>query len=343
MSKKEIRVLILGGAGYEGRQCTRYLTNRGATVVGATGRNNNIGEDIGELAGIGPIGVKLEKREDLVDVIERTKPDIAVHCTDDFHLILPDVKACLARAVNSIVLGAAGIYPFIEFPKESAELDALAKESGVSVIGLGVQDVNHINEPLVMSSNCQEIESIYGENLVLLEYCGPAESELMGIGLTEVEYFDMHKDDLTPPNAMTYALYLLADELDLHVTGERNLRREPILADEDFTHSACGTITKGLVLGQAVGAELTTEEGITLTAKFIWSYAQHGEGSYQLWRFKGDPDFEIMTPDSRGDVSTSAAVANRLAEVISARPGYITVKDLPKPQFKVKPLPEYLD
>ena len=353
MKKKELKVIILGGAGMEGRLFTKYLTQRGATVVAGTGRSNHIGEDLGELAGIGKLGVLLEKSDQLDAILERTKPDIAIDCTDSLEVIAPNIRKCVKHHVNVVMLTGEGYFAAKFNPELFAEIDNLAKQNGVSVIGLGVQDVNWSNECLIFSGNCHSIKSMYAENLCLLEYTGPMELEMIGLGLTEAEYYERFKDDLNPRNYFVFGLYQIADEMGLKVTEEVNHRRVPLLAEKDvpareigagdFLDKKGGIIPKGCVVGQSLVTELHTAEGISLSGNFIWGAIYNGHsGSYQLWKFDAEPAFEVFTPDSRGDLGTSADVINRLADVINARPGFISTTDLPKPYFKSKPLAEYL-
>lgn len=58
MNHHKIKV-ILFGMGIMGKQITRFLADKNVPVVAAVGRRSHIGEDIGELSGIGPSGVSL--------------------------------------------------------------------------------------------------------------------------------------------------------------------------------------------------------------------------------------------------------------------------------------------
>lgn len=341
---KEIRVLIFG-AGAMGRFATKYLAERGAKVVAAVARKNNIGKDMGELSEIGPIGVPLVSVEglDLTDLIQKTRPNIALDCTDMLDGIASNVKKCLENGLDVIMLAEDAYYPYVTHAELAKELDSIAKDNDVSLIGLGMQDVNWSNEAVVMSGNCINLRSIYGENWCILDHAGVMEMEKIGAGLTEEEFYEYHKNDLRPRGPYNIALYEIADELKLHVVEEINHKLTPIFATKDFeTSNGLGTILKNRVMGLNLCSELHTEEGITLIGKFVYAYSVDGATGVNIWRFEGEPSFEVVTDDPMPYLSTVIDAVLRVPDVMNARSGYLTVKDLPKPYYKHGALSAYL-
>lgn len=345
MADKQIKVMIIGAAGEMGRACTRFMTERGATVVAAIGRRSHLGEDIGTISGVEPLGVVVEPSDAVQAALDRTKPDVVLECSGELHDIADNVRTCLKAGVNVATLAEEAYFPFATSPELAAELDALAKENGVTFIGLGMQDVNCSNEALVMSANCHKLEAIHGENWCILDHTGWFEFNLVGINMTKEEFFDYHKDDLKPRNPYTYTLYEIADEMGLKVIAEENADIEPIFAEEDYdaTDTAFGAVVeKGKTIGAILSTVLKTKEGITISAKFIYSFAVNGQPGENIWRFTGEPTFEVVTDDPRPDIGTTTDVVNRLPDIIMAPAGFLTVKDLPKPIYRCHPLPTYL-
>lgn len=342
MTNNQIKVLIIGGAGMEGRLITKYLTERGASIVASLGRESHLGEDIGTLAGINPLGVKLESSNDLETVLDRVQPDIVVNCAGEFREIASQIHTCIKHNVNVIMLAGEGVSPWLDYPELADELDKTAKEHDVSIFAAGIQDVNWSNLAVVLSGNIHSLNAIYGESWCLLDYCGPAERKGMGIGITPEEFYKLHKYEESPRSPFVYSLYQIANELGLNITKEVNVARQPVLAKTDYYHEFVGDIKEGFVIGCRLETRLDTQEGIQLDGVFVYTFAQEGDTGKQIWRFDADPPFEYSSPDPRGDLGTSASVANRLADVINARSGIINSTDLPKPSFKFRPLPEYL-
>lgn len=53
-----------------------------------------------------------------------------------------------------------------------------------------------------------------------------------------------------------------------------------------------------------------------------------------LWRFKGEPSFEVVTDDPFPYYDTTIDARLRISDVINAPAGFLTIKDLPKPRYK---------
>lgn len=345
MFDKQIKVMIVGAAGEMGRACTRFMTERGAAMVAAIGHKNHLGDDIGEISGVGKLGVTVESADAVEAAIDRTEPDVVLVCSGSLQQIAPTLRLCIEKGCDVATLAEEAYYPKVDEPELTAELDALAKEHGVTLIGAGMQDVNWSNEAVVMSANCHRLESIYGENWCILDHVGGYELSLVGVNLTEEEFFEYHKDNMNPRSPYTYALYEIADEMGLHVTKEVNARVEPMFAKEDYDATGCaygGIVEKGKTIGDALSTTLETAEGISITGKFVYAFAEGGQPGVNIWRFEGEPSFEVVTDDPRPDIGTTTDIVNRLPDIIKAPAGFLTVGDLPKPFYRCRPLPEYL-
>lgn len=346
MSDKELKVMIVGAAGEMGRAAARFMTERGATVVAAIGRTRHLGEDIGELAGVGALGVAIEPADAVESALERARPDVVLDASGELDNVAENVKTCLRAGANVAMLAEAAYFPHATHRALADEINAVAKENGVTAIGLGMQDVNWSNQAVVMAANCHKLNRIEGENWCILDHCGNFEIGLVGVNLDEDEFYEYHKNDLNPRNPFTYALYEIADEMGLHVISETNSRIEPLFAQEDYDATECAygkVIEKGKTIGALLTTTLETEEGITIAAKFYYSFAENDQPGENVWRFDGEPSFEVVTDDPRPDIGTTTDVVNRLPDIVNAKPGFLTVKDLPKPIYRCHSLPEYLD
>ena len=106
-----------------------------------------------------------------------------------------------------------------------------------------------------------------------------------------------------PFSAFSISLYALANKLNLHVL-EKHFSFEAILADKEFYCKAFDcNIPVGHLIGSIAKTEFVTEENIRLSCAFI----------------------------------------SKLIEDEDAKPGFITVNDLPTPYYRVNPLYSYID
>jgi 4-hydroxy-tetrahydrodipicolinate reductase len=347
---RKIKVAVIGSA-LMAFNCVRFATERGCEVVACIGRRRHMGEDVGELAGIGANGVRIEKIDDLEAILDRTRPDIVCDCGSGWPTTFDIAKRVISRGYNLEILAEEMYYLPAESKDLAAELDALAKANGVSVIGLGMQDCTWSAQPLVMSGNCHKLEAIIGENWCILDHAGPSEFNRVGLNLTEEEFYEYHRDDPAPSNAFGFSLWEIADELGLHVLREEREKTTPVLAEEDYVSPLLsaeqsapygGVIRKGLTIGSRLACTLKTEEGIDLTGIFHLTFLVPGAKGKNIWRFVGEPTYEVVVEEGRYDITTSTSIVNRIPDVLNAPAGYLTVKDLPKAMYHHGPLNGYV-
>ena len=155
MAERKIRAMIIGATGVVGIQCIQLLKEKNVEIVAALGRRRHLGEDIGEMAGIGHIGVNVESITDLESVIERTKPNIAIEATDPYlKNVFPYLKTCAVHGVNVISLSIEVYYPWACDKVLAEELDQVAKQNNASIVALGIQDGNFSYLAQTIAAHC---------------------------------------------------------------------------------------------------------------------------------------------------------------------------------------------
>lgn len=122
---ERIRVAVSGANGKMGREVVRAVyQEEGLTLVGAINRSL-VGQDIGEITGLGKIGV--EVTEDLAQTISDVRPDVVVDFTFP-GVVFENSKTILSHGVHAVV-GTTGL-----IEPQLKELNELAKEKGVAVL-----------------------------------------------------------------------------------------------------------------------------------------------------------------------------------------------------------------
>lgn len=122
MSEDVIRVAVSGAAGRMGRAVVRAVQAADGLLLVAAIDHQEIGEDVGTLAGIGSLGVRIG--DNLEAELERQKPDVLV----DFTLpagVLANLRTALRLGVSPVV-GTTGLSR-----DDLAGLDILARAQGV--------------------------------------------------------------------------------------------------------------------------------------------------------------------------------------------------------------------
>ncbi|TEB18037.1 hypothetical protein Psfp_00161 [Pelotomaculum sp. FP] len=341
MSKKINAVSV--GIGAMGTLAVRYMIDHGVTIVAAVDIDPALqGIDIGERAGIAPLGVKIES--DLAAVIKRTALDVAVIMTKTpVPEVYPEIKLCVENKINVVTISEDWYWPWRTCPEMADEIDALAKANGVSVLATGIQDVHWSNLGVLLASSCHNLKAIHGTNIAFLDELGPEVAKEAFVGYTVDEFNEMlAKEQDLRAMAYTEVLYCMAHEMRLKVIKE-NASRKPIFAKQDVYLGCIDThVKKGGIIGMNDCVELQTEEGILLTGDWRAKVKESGEDAINKWVVEGEPVLDIVTTDMHGECTTSIGAVNRIPDVINAEPGLLTVADMPKPIYHSKLFGDYI-
>src|SRR5690606_37025317 len=120
-----IRVALAGATGKMGREVVRAVTAADDMRLAAAVSRRGAGEDIGEIAGVGPIGVPLGS--DLRAALEDTRPDVLVDFTTPSQ-VASHVYTAIEMGVHAVV-GTTGLTP-----GDLEDIDRHAREAGVGVL-----------------------------------------------------------------------------------------------------------------------------------------------------------------------------------------------------------------
>ncbi len=120
-----VNVLVCGAGGRMGKEVVKAVAaDKETTLVGAVDISAD-GQDAGELAGIGRLGVYVYK--DLAEALEVSKPDVVVDFTNP-RVIFDNAKTTISHGV-SIVIGTTGLTE-----EQRAVLAEMSKEYQANVL-----------------------------------------------------------------------------------------------------------------------------------------------------------------------------------------------------------------
>ncbi|MFA7533940.1 MAG: Gfo/Idh/MocA family oxidoreductase, partial [Tissierellaceae bacterium] len=185
MKKENVKVIVWG-LGAMGKGITEMLLNKkGVDVVGAIVRGDKIGKSMYDF-----LDIEREDRRDLLtgsyeDVIKEGAADVVIIATDSFTKDNFDkIKYCLERKINVISTAEEMSYPKAQEPELAEELDKVAKENGVTVLGTGINP-GLIMDLLVitLTGACIDVNSIKAERVNNLSPFGPAVMHEQGVGI----------------------------------------------------------------------------------------------------------------------------------------------------------------
>ena len=339
---ERVKALMYGVGAMAQTFMVKMMVEKGVDVVGAVARTSNIGEDLGEVCGLGrPLGVKISNDPD--EVVATQQFDIAVLTVTS---LLPDmydhIARCLSHGINVITIAEEAMYPWVTSPVVTAKLDKLARQNNVTVTGSGYQDIYWANMITQLAGAAQKIDSITGTARYNISDYGPEVANIHFVGDAEDEFnAKIAKQGLLPSFLRNCAELICAD-MGLTVSGIKE-SCEPIKDDVDiYVKGLDKTIPAGKLVGCNDICELETEQGVTIKTLMMAKCYKEGELDINKWEIRGYPDILVENYSPPTDVSTCATVVNRIPDVINAEPGFITCEKLPKLKYRAYPLHYYL-
>ena len=330
---------IIIGLGNTGIPVAQYMLQHHVQIVGAVDLAPALqGRTLAEVLQMECEDVRVSG--DLEETLNGTKADIAVISTVSLlEQVYDTALLCLNHGVNVITTAEKAFCPAYNKRKDLVKnLDDAAKAHGVTMYASGVQDILWVCFATMLSGLCNRIERIHGVNYALIDGFGPLclEEAFVGKKAEEFKTGQQLNDDFN------YALYALAETLRLTVTSEETLVK-PILAKSDVYSQEAGVrVAKGDIIGVLTNTTMRTEEGIELCADFYEKLREDGDTEKNEWEIQGEPSLKLTMDEMYGGYTTCTTLVNRIPDVISAAPGYVSTAVMPVPQYHAKPMEEYL-
>jgi 4-hydroxy-tetrahydrodipicolinate reductase len=323
--------LIVVGVGSTGTAVVRLALKKGMEIVGAFSRRQHLGEDIGELVGMGKVGVSISSE---LGNISNTHADVAVYTTVStlenlYPQILPAIKAGINVISTADELGFPWIYP------KAKEIDEAAKKYNVTVFGTGANP-GFLTDvvPIVLTSGCQKVTKITVKRVTDFSPYGGIVAEQFGIGLSKEDWNEARKEgkvlgQFILPGLIKYIADCIGLELD-----EVKEEFEAVIARVPRVGQYC-KVEKGNVAGIsqfAYGIKKGQKIIILEMNATIQPEAEKVETG-NFWAIEGEPSIfaaaKILPVNKESLLVTSARVINSIPGVIKAKPGLMTQKDLP--------------
>ena len=357
--ERKIKV-VQYGVGKMSLYTMRYVYEKGGEIVGAVDVNPDvIGKDIGEILGTENKGVKVVSAESAREMLQETKPDIAIVTTMS---LLKDLKnpllLCAELGINAITTCEEAFYPENSNPTLTNKINELAKKNNCTITGSGYQDIYWGQLISSIAGSTQKITKIKGSSSYNVEEYGIALAKAHGAGLS-LEDFDKEVASVDKisneerqkiiesgeylPSYMWNVNGWLCEKLGLTVKSQTQ-KCVPQTYKEDLYSSTLGmTVKAGDATGMSAVVTTETEEGITIESECIGKVYAPDEFDKNEWSIIGEPDTTIIVNKPATVELTCASVVNRIPDVINSKAGYVPTCEFGELNFKVKPLNEYVN
>lgn len=331
---KAIRVVQFG-VGPIGLECLRTILAKEETglikLVGAIDIDpEKSGRDMADLLHLDePTGVAVQN--DAAAVLDETSPDVVIHATSSFlNRVQDQLVECVRHGAHVVSSTEELSYPYDRHPERSKELDAMAREHGVVVVGTGVNP-GYVMDTLALTATgvCSDVSEVHVTRVVDAGKRRLPLQRKVGAGLTSAE-FEVRKATGTFGHiGLRESLLFVAQGLNWKLERiEERLR--PVIADVDvdtpFLRVECGNVAGihhdviGFVGGDPI---LTLDLQMYVGAK----------DPRDVVRVVGTPPVDLVIRDGIfGDTATVATLVNAIPLVMQAQPGLKTMMDLPVPR-----------
>ena len=321
----DIRI-IQYGLGPIGSAVARHIVERSGIelVAGVDIDPAKIGVDLGEVLGLDhPLGFPVVEKLAHVEA----DADVVMHTTSSyFDLFMDQVIEILEAGLDIVSTAEELSFPWLANPDEAAEVDAVARRVGKTVLGTGVNPGFLMDSlPLFLTAICQRVDRIDVTRAMNASYRrGPFQAKI-GSGLT-LEVFNSRM----AAGRMGHVGLPESVAMVLHTLGKKLVRYEstvePVLAEE-WVKTDHFEVAPGRVRGLKQVARAWSEEGEFMTLTFI--AALDSPTDEDTIKISGRPDLEVKLKGTNGDIATVAIAVNAIRRVSEAPPGLITMRDLP--------------
>jgi len=330
----ETRVMLWGLGAMGSGMAELLLKKDGLKVVSAVEQNpSKVGKDLGELLGAGPAGVTVTNDPD--DAFA-AKPDIVLIATSSFVTdVYPQITLALEHGCDVVTIAEEMSYPWVAAPELSEKMDALAKSAGKTVLGTGINP-GFVLDTLVISLTgiCRDVRHIHAKRVNDLAPFGPTVMRTQGVGTTPEEFKKgLESGDIVGHVGFQQSVYMIGKALGWKIDKVVE-EREPIITNVE-RKTRYAHVTPGNVAGcrHTARAYIGSREVIFLEHPQQICPEAEGVDTGDYITIQGDPPVSLsIKPEIPGGIGTIAAAVNMIPLVIAAKPGMVTMADLPVPR-----------
>src|SRR5271157_756589 len=304
--------VVLCGLGAIGTEVLNYLLERHHDVVGVVdSAPEKAGRTVAEATGL-PLGITIQPS---LGSVQLGDAEVAVFTTRSR---IADMEADVMRAAASgldvVTTSEEMAFPEHAGVEAAREMDALAKEKGVTIVGVGVNPGFVMDWiPAIVASATKNPSSIHIVRSVDVSRRRHQLQSKTGVGLSKAKFDKDIADGKLGHVGMVESAHLIALSLGKDLEEIRH-GVFPVLGSEDYVMGV-----RQFVEGRAGGCQIRLDLEMTMTS-----------ADFDVVEVKGDPNLKLRFEKGVfGDSATVALTVHAVERVGRARPGLITVLDLP--------------
>jgi|FLYL01.1.fsa_nt_gi 4-hydroxy-tetrahydrodipicolinate reductase len=329
------------GIGAIGALVVRAMLNDpDVEIVGAIDAHPaKAGRDLGDAAGLGrPIGVMVSYEAE--PLLSDVYADVVIHTTGSSMMeVYPQLLSIVSSEKSVVSTCEELAFPWVRYPELSLKLDRRARETGVRVLGTGVNPGFVMDLfPLTLLTVCQQVKSIKVERVVDVSQRRIQLQRKVGVGLSVKAFQEAASGASLGHVGLRESLFMIADTIGWKLEDIRETI-EPVIAREK-RNTEFFSVDRGYAAGlrqSAVGV-MNGREVIRLDLEMSLG-ARDPHDSVEI---DAVPPLRVLIPGGvPGDIATASIVANCARAIARSRQtGLLTMRDLPLlPYYRPRPFP----
>jgi len=344
-----VKIAIWGFGAMGSGIAKNLLKKKGVEIIGVCDSHpERMGKEMFSVLGLATEGrTPVIIQEKIEDVVKKGVADICIIATDSFvKKVFDKVRFVLEQGINVLTLAEEMSYPKAQYPELAKEMDHIAKENGVSVMGTG------INPGLVMdllaiclSGAMTDITGVHCRRINSLSPFGVAVMEEQGVGITVDEFEEgIRQGTLAGHVGFAESVEMISDALGLGVDRFEQ-QMTPIVTTVD-RKSPHGEAKSGNVAGVDMRGQGYCGDQLLIKMEHPQQIEPEDEGVHtgDYIILEGNPAISMeIKPEISGGLGTIAMCINCIPHVINARPGLRTMIDIPVPHAIMSDFRDYID
>lgn len=347
---ENIKVAIWGFGAMGSGMAEMLLQKKGVEIIGVCDRNpERVGKDMYQV-----LGLERGNKEEIIinseieKVLEGKECHLCLCATDSFtKMAFPRLSYLLKKGINVISTAEEMAYPKAQNPELANELDKIAKENKVTILGTGINPGLMMDLLVVILTGAMErVDHVVAKRINSLSPFGHAVMEEQGVGLEKKDFIDkVKKGELAGHVGFAESIEMIADAIGWKLSKPIKQSQEPII-----TQVPRKTKYVEVKAGDVAGCSMEGFGMVDGETKIEMYHPQQIEphlggvetGDYIF--LKGSPNISMsINPEVDGGKGTIAMSVNMIPHVINSKPGLKTMLDLPVPRAIMGDMSKLID
>ncbi|MDZ4164284.1 MAG: hypothetical protein U1C55_04075 [Smithellaceae bacterium] len=328
MSQKKIRVIHygLGPIGIETAKLA--LTKSSLEIVGAVDIAQDMaGRDLGQVLGLDrDLGITVT--DNAKALFAGTRADVVIHTAGSrLKNIMSQFEEILAGRMNVVTSAEELLFPVPDNQALCEQLNQLAIKQGATILGTGVNPGFVMDAlPAYLTSVCQDVKKVQVERVVDAATRRYPLQKKIGAAMSPEVFRAKIEEKAMGHVGLRESMYLLAAACGFSLDEVRETA-EPV-----FSSKPAKTAYFELKAGDIAGIRnvaLGIKGGETLITLDLQMYIGADDPHDAIY-IEGSPSVRLRIEGGiAGDQATAAILVNNIPSVVTARPGLLTVRDVP--------------